>query len=222
MHRNNESNVLEYAKDFDIKTRLLLELFFSNTINANLSDISKYNYSDAVEETIELIEKNEIKKAIKRCKSNNASKSNDISNRILKILINKLISHLLNLFRVCAKQNYHSLCFKEAHIIILKKSNKKNYTNIKVYRSIAVLNILDKALKSIITQRINDLTKTHDLLLINQRSERKDRSCETTLELFTKQIHTIWNMREKSDFVAEHECDRCVRLCLERTFIAQS
>jgi hypothetical protein len=191
MRRNNESNILEYAKDFDIKTRLLFELFFSNTINADLSDISTYNYSDAIKETTELIEKNEIRKTIKRCKSNNVSESNDILNRILKIFINKLISHLLNLFRVCAKQNYHSLCFKKAHIIALKKFSKKNYTNIKTYKSIALLNIFDKALKLIIAQHINDLTKTHDLLSINQMSERKNRSCETTLKLFTKQIHAI-------------------------------
>jgi hypothetical protein len=107
------------------------------------------------------------KKMIKRCKLNNASKSNDISNRVLKILVNKLISHFLNLFRVCAKLNYHSLCFRKAYIIALKKSKKKNYTNIITYKSIVLLNTFDKALKSIIAQRINDFTKTHDLLSIN-------------------------------------------------------
>jgi hypothetical protein len=65
MRRNNKNNVLECAKKFDIKTRLLFKLFFSNTINANLNDISTYNYSDAVEKTIELIEKNEIKNVMK-------------------------------------------------------------------------------------------------------------------------------------------------------------
>jgi hypothetical protein len=58
------------------------------------------------------------------------------------------------------------------------------------------LNIFDKALKSIIAQRINDLTKTHDLLSINQMSERRNRSCETTLKLFIEQIHIIWNMNK--------------------------
>jgi hypothetical protein len=53
------------------------------------------------------------------------------------------------------------------------------------------MNILDKALKSIIAQRINDLTKTHDLLSINQMNKRKNRSCETILKLFIEQIHTI-------------------------------
>jgi hypothetical protein len=56
------------------------------------------------------------------------------------------------------------------------------------------LNIFDKALKAIIAQRINDLTKTHDLLSINQMNERRNRSCETTLKLFIEQIHTVWNM----------------------------
>jgi hypothetical protein len=142
----------------------------------------------------ELIDENEIKKTIKQCKLNNASKSNDISNRVLKVLVNKLISHLLNMFRVCVELNYHSLCFKKTHIIALKKSKKKNYTNIKIYKSIVLLNTFDKTLKSIIAQRINDLTKTHDLFSINQMSERRNRNCETTLKLFIEQIHIIWNM----------------------------
>ncbi len=100
----------------------------------------------------------------------------------------------MSLFRVCAALNYHSRCFREIHTIILKKFRKKNYTNVKTYKSIALLNTLDKVLKSVIARRINDLTKAHDLLLVNQMSERKNRSCETVLKLLTKQIHTIWNM----------------------------
>ncbi len=194
IRRNQKDNVLECVNDFDFKTRLLIEFFFFDTINANLSDISTYNYSNAVNEMSELINENEIRRAIKRCKSNNASRSNDISNRVLKMLVNKLISHLLNLFQICVELSYHSLCFKKTHIIALKKSKKKNYINVKTYKSIVLLNILDKTLKSIIAQRINDLTKTHNLLSINQMNERKNRSCETTLKLFIEQIHTIWNM----------------------------
>jgi hypothetical protein len=194
IRRDQNDNVLECVNDFDIKIRFLIELFFFDTTNANLNDISTYSYSSAVDETSALINENEIKRAIKWCKSNSASKSNDISNRVLKILVNKLISHLLNLFRVCVELNYHSLCFRKTHIITLKKSKKKNYTNIKTYKSIVLLNTLDKALKSIIAQRINDLTKTHNLLSINQINERKNRSCETTLKLFIEQIHTVWNM----------------------------
>ncbi len=194
IRRNQKNNVLKCVNDFDFKTRFLIEFFFFDIINANLNDISTYNYSNAVNKMFELIDENEIKRTIKRCKLNNASRSNDISNRVLKVLVNKLISHFLNLFKVCVELSYHSLCFRKTHIIALKKSKKKNYTNIKTYKSIVLLNILDKTLKSIIAQRINDLTKTHDLLLINQINERRNRSCETILELFIEQIHTIWNM----------------------------
>jgi hypothetical protein len=138
--------------------------------------------------------KNEIRQTIKRCKSNNASESDDILNRIFKIFVDKLMSHLMNLFRICATLNYHSRCFREIHIIILKKSKQKNYTNVKTYKSIAFLNTLNKVLKSVIARRISDLTKTHDLFFVSQMSERKSRSCETVLKLLTKQIHTFWNM----------------------------
>jgi hypothetical protein len=158
--------------------------------------MSNFNYFNVVLKSSFFIMKNEIRQAIKWCKSNNASRSNDIFNRILKILVNKLMTHLMSLFRVCVALNYHSRCFREIHIIILKKSRKKNYTDVKTYKSIALLNTLDKVLKSVIARRISDLTKTHDLLFVNQMNERKNRSCETILKLLTKQIHTIWNMNK--------------------------
>jgi hypothetical protein len=35
------------------------------------------------------------------------------------------MTHLMNLFRVYVALNYHLRCFREIHIIILKKSKKK-------------------------------------------------------------------------------------------------
>jgi hypothetical protein len=156
--------------------------------------MSNFNYSNLVSKSTFFITKNEIKQTIKRCKSNNASKFDDIFNRIFKIFVNKLMSHLINLFRICAALNYHSRCFRETHIITLKKLNKKNYTNIKTYKSIVLLNTLNKTFESIIARRISDLTKVHDFLFVNQMKKRKIRNCETILKLFTKQIHIVWNM----------------------------
>jgi hypothetical protein len=194
--RNIENNVLEIAIDFEFKTRLLSDLFFSDTIEIDFNDLSNFNYLNVVVKLSFLIMKNEIRQTIKRCKSNNASKFDDILNRIFKTFIDKLMSHLMSLFRACAALNYHSRCFRETHIIVLKKLEKKNYTNVKTYKSIAFLNTFEKVLKSVIARRINDLTKTYDLLFVNQMSERKSRNCETVLKLLTKQIHTIWNMNK--------------------------
>ncbi len=127
----------------NIKTRFLIKLFF-------LYDECEFKRHIDVQ----LFKRNRRnvwinrwkwdKKTIKWCKSNNTSKSNDILNRVLKILVNKFISYFLEFFQVYEKLNYHSLCFKKTHIIILKKSKKKNYMNIKIYKSIVLLNILDK------------------------------------------------------------------------------
>jgi hypothetical protein len=103
---------------------------------------------------------------------------------------------LINLFRACVKLSYHSLCFRFAHIIILKKLNKKNYSNVKTYKLIILLNTLNKTLESIIIRRINNLAKTHDMFSISQMSDRKNRSCETALKLLIEQIHIVWNMKK--------------------------
>jgi hypothetical protein len=48
-----------------------------------------------------------------------------------------------------------------------EKIEKKNCTYVKAYKSIAFLNTFDKVLKSVIAQRISDLTKIHDFLSVN-------------------------------------------------------
>ena len=83
------------------------------------------------------------------------------------------------------------MTFKEAHVIVLRKSNKEDYAQSKAYRSIALLNTLDKTLESIIAIRINYLTEFNALLPKEQMRGRQARLTESTLELLTKQIHTV-------------------------------
>jgi predicted RNA binding protein with dsRBD fold (UPF0201 family) len=188
--------IIKTTIEFENKIDILFTQFFLSTKHADLNDTLKYCYLSAVIKTHENIIEEKILQTIKKCKLDNASKSNDISNKVLKLLINKFMSTLLRLFRVCATLNYHFRCFRETHIIALKKSNKSNYTNFKAYKFITLLNTLNKTFKSIIVKRISNLIETHKLLLNTQMSERRKRTCETTLKLFTKQIHIVWNMNK--------------------------
>jgi predicted RNA binding protein with dsRBD fold (UPF0201 family) len=158
--------------------------------------MTNFNYRDVVMKTTFLILKNEIRQIIKKCKFDNVSSSNEISNRILKILIKKLFSFLTSLFRAYVEHDYHSLCFREVNIIILKKSNKSNYTNFKTYRFIALLNTIDKAFEFIIAHKINTFAEIHEMFFATQIKKRRKRICETKLKFFTEQIHTIWNMNK--------------------------
>ncbi len=92
--------------NFEFKIRLLSDFFFSDTIEIDLIDMSSFNYLNVVLKSSLLIMKDEIRQAIKRCKSNSASESDDIFNRIFKIFVNKLMTHLMNLFRVCVALSY--------------------------------------------------------------------------------------------------------------------
>ncbi len=191
IQKNNLKKTIRIVKNFENKTNMFTKQFFSKTIEANFNDMTNFNYRDLVVKTTSLILKNERRQIIKRCKFDNASSSNEISNRILKILINKLFSFLTNLFRACVEHDYHSRCFREINIIIVKKSNKSNYTNFKTYKFIALLNTIDKTLEFIIACRINTFAKIHEMFFATQMKKRRKWICETTLKLFIEQIHTI-------------------------------
>jgi hypothetical protein len=163
---------------------MLTKQFFSKTIEADLNDMTNFNYRDVVVKTTSLISENEIRQIIKKCKLDSVSNSNEISNRILKALTEKLLSLFTSLFRACAEHDYHSLCFREANIIILKKSNKNNYTDFKTYRFIALLNTIDKAFEFIIARRISTFAETHEMLL--DEEEFAKRRWSFSLNRFTR------------------------------------
>lgn len=192
-HKKNDG-VATVAKSFEDKVSLLSNLFFSNATEADLSDIAAFRYRTTVEELSALIDEDEIIAAIKRCKPDSAAGPDEIPNRVLKLLTSSLLPVLRTFFRACAARNYHPRCFREAHTIPLKKPHKEDYTAAKAYRPIAFLNTLEKALKSIIARRISSLAEAHKLLPEAQMKGRKNRSCETALELLIEQIHTVWNM----------------------------
>jgi hypothetical protein len=115
----------KWQRILNLKFDFYQKFFFSNTIEIDFIDISNFNYFNVVSKSSFFITKNEIRQMIKRCKSNNSLKFDDISNRIFKIFVDKLMSHLINLFQACVALNYHFRCFRKTHIIILKKSKKR-------------------------------------------------------------------------------------------------
>ncbi len=59
---------------------------------------------------------------------------------------------------------YHLKHFKEANTIILKKLDKKDYSEPKLYRFIILLDTLGKALKTVILKRFNNIVEEHKML----------------------------------------------------------
>jgi len=58
------------------------------------------------------------------------------------------------LFAKCIKKRIQSTHFKRAMTIVLRKLDKKNYSKLFAFRSIALLDILEKTLELIMSKRL--------------------------------------------------------------------
>jgi hypothetical protein len=181
-------------KTFDEKAKMFKNVFFSTSSSIELDDISRSFYFRFIE-CLFNITKRKMLKIIKRIVFDKISNFDEIIKKLLKICAFIMMQLLTSLFVVCIQQTYHSKTFKKINIITLKKIDKKDYTISKTYRSIALLNIIEKILEFIMSKKISWIAKTHRLLFDTFMKCRKNRSIETTLKLLIEQIHIVWKQR---------------------------
>ncbi len=143
------------------------------------------------------ISENEVRQTIKRIKANKASDISDISNRVLQTDFAKLTLILMSLFNAYVTHEYHLKQFKKAQTIVLYKSKKSDYTDSKTYQLIALLDIMSKVLKLIMTKRLSNIAETHHMLSDAQMKVRCKWFMILTLNLLVDQIHTVWDCKIK-------------------------
>ena len=181
---------------FEEKIEMLQEKFFSSFSQADVSDISNSFISLTVSSDSRISE-NEMKWAIKWVKMNKASDISEISNRALQADLTELISVLTSLFNACVIHKYHSKQFKKTQTIVLCKSRKSDYIDLKTYRLIALLDIISKALESIMIKRLSDIIETHHMLSNAQMRTRHKRFMISILDLLVDQVHIMWDCKIK-------------------------
>ncbi len=75
------------------------------------------------------------------------------------------------------ENDYHLKIWRENMKIILKKSNKLNYSILKTYKIIRLLNCLNKVAEKIIVVQLSYTAEINDKLLnFDQMKDRKQRS----------------------------------------------
>ncbi len=181
---------------FEKKIEILREKFFPSSSQANVSDIAESFIPLTVSFNSRITE-DEVKQTIRWVKADKALSASDISNRVLQASLAELISVLTSLFNVCVTHKYHSKQFKKTQTIVLCKLKKSNYIDSKTYRLIALLNIMSKALKSIMIKRLSDIVETHCMLSNAQMRARCKWFVISTLDLLIDQVHTVWDCEIK-------------------------
>jgi hypothetical protein len=99
-----------------------------------------------------------------KIKKNNFLGPNGILNKVLYLLISDKPALLIRLFNAYYRLSIYLTAFKRAITVLLRKLKKEDYLNPKVYRLIALFNILEKVLKAVIAERIRFAAETYTLL----------------------------------------------------------
>ncbi len=181
---------------FKKKIKILQEKFFLSLFQTNISNIADSFILLTVTFDLYISEK-EVRQIIKRIKVDKASNILNILNRMLQTDLAELISILMSLFNVYVTYKYHLKQFKKAQMIVLCKLKKSNYTDLKTYWFIALLDIMNKVLKSIMIKRLSNIAEIHHMLSDAQMKVRYKWFMISTLNLLVDQIHTVWNCKIK-------------------------
>jgi hypothetical protein len=77
--------------------------------------------------------------------------------------------------------------------VVLRKPDKEDYTILKAYCPIALLNNIGKIMDAVIARRLSYLVEVHNVLLNTYIGGRKLRSTEHALYLIVEKIYKAWN-----------------------------
>ncbi len=135
----------------------------------------------------------EIKRVIYKATSDKTLRHMKYINRIMSRLVDDASEQIHSLFKKCLQKRIQSTQFKNAVTIMIWKSDKKDYFNAKIYKSIALLNTLSKILKFIVFECLQNIIEACNLILNTQMRACKHKSTDTTLQLITEKIHTVWS-----------------------------
>ncbi len=163
----------ELKIEFNEKCKTFLKAMYSSSLKIQINEKLLLNESIQWSRVIE----GKIKHAINFSAFRKAFESDDISFAIIQ-WVYKTILKIFNLvYSDLIENDYHLKIWHEGTRIILKKSDKSNYSISKTYRIITLLNCLDKVAEKIIAVQLFYTAEINDKLLnFDQMRDKKQRS----------------------------------------------
>ena len=189
LFRNGKENPL--MSDPVEKAVLLRESFFPSFPRPQLDDIINYNY--LLPHITPVIMPKEIKQAVMKLAFNKAPGNHGIPNKILKQLLRIISSTLYDIFNASFTLGYCPKHFRDSITIALWKPDKDDYSLVKSYRPIALLNTIGKVLESILASRISYLTETFHLLPYTHIRGQKSVFIKHVIYYLVERIYSAWN-----------------------------
>ena len=121
-----------------------------------------------------------------------------IINKALQAGSAQLISYLIRIFNQSLHLGYCLAYFRELTIVVLRKLGKDDYTALKLYRPIALINTIGKIIDAVIARQLSYLAKTYYVLPLTHIGGRKMRLTKHALYTITYNIYKVqsYNTRQ--------------------------
>lgn len=116
-----------------------------------------------------------------------------IPNIVLQYLEPLLSPLLKRVFNTSLELSYCAKLFQDSITVAMQKPHKDNYTPVKAYRLIALLDIIGKTSESILAKRISAITEIHHLLPNTHFGGRKNTSTKHAVYFLIEKIYTAWD-----------------------------
>ncbi|ODM14621.1 hypothetical protein SI65_09966 [Aspergillus cristatus] len=103
---------------------------------------------------------------------------------------------IVTLARQCLRLGFHPPSWKVAKGILLRKPNKTNYSLVKAYRVISLLNCLGKVVEKIVATQIAELCEQKQTLHNGQMGARRHRSAPDAVGCLIEEVHQSWAAKQ--------------------------
>ena len=140
------------------------------------------------------ITSDEIRDAIFKSSSNSAPGHSQITYQVLKWVWTNDSGqkHITSLMQKCLRNGYHPKSWRKAIAIALRKPNKPDYSNPRVYRLITLLECLGKVLERIVAKRLTFIAGQLNLVPPNQFGGRSNSSTDDAILTFITDVQAAW------------------------------
>lgn len=191
-----ESPSAQYKSDPLGKIRLLQQKFFPLPPKADLSDTTNFEYLPPI--STEPITTLEVHQAIMRLTPFKAPGPTLIPNIVLQYLAPFLSPLLKRVFNTNLELGYCAKLCQDSVTVAMQKPYKNNYTLVKAYRPILLLDTIGKTFESILARRISAITEIHHLLPNTHFSGRRNTSTEHAVHFLIKKKYAAWDRGEEA------------------------
>ncbi len=195
----------QYETNPKKKIELLCNAFFPSPPKTDLPDIPGFDYPSPY--TLPPITSHKIYLAVFQPSPHKAPGPTGIPNFILRQLISTLLPSLHQIFNALLNLVYYCpFLFQTSITIAMQKPHKENYSVIKAYRPIALLDTIGKALKSVLAKRISALTELHGFLPKTNFGGRRGTSTEYAIHYLLEKTYKVSWSANTSHFVIRNIC----------------